>query len=263
MTMTNKALLKYLDEPATMGGSVKHFYLPSWQRKALLALALLSVLVLISLRFEAIDIAVADYYFDAQRHVFPWKNSWFAKAFMHGYIKDGLQLAGVLLCAAVLIDLVKPWLNAPLLRIRLRFIALSAVLISSITTLLKQRSVLHCPWDIDRYGGAFHHLSLFDAIPAHYAAGHCFPAGHATSGLWLAACCVFWLPHQPKTAWRVFLAGLSVGIALGWVQQMRGAHFLSHTLTTVWIACCILLCLFMFTPSLSPSSLFTPPLKEK
>lgn len=233
------------------------------QRKAIFALVLLGLLVLLTLRFDAIDIAVADYYFDAQRQLFPWKSSWFAKTLMHGYIKDVLQLAGVLLCAAVLTDWVKPWLNAPLLRLRLRFIALSAVLISGITTLLKQRSVLHCPWDIDRYGGAFQHLSFFDAIPAHYAAGHCFPAGHATTGLWLAACCVFWLPQQPKIAWRVFLAGLSVGIALGWVQQMRGAHFLSHTLMTVWIACCILLCLFMLAPSLFISPLFTPPLNEK
>ncbi|EUJ11625.1 PAP2 (acid phosphatase) superfamily protein [Methylophilaceae bacterium 11] len=225
--------------------------LTAWQRKALWGLLLLGVLVLITMRFDAIDIAFADYYFDAQQQIFPWKNTWFAKTLMHGYVKTILQVAAALVCLAVLSDGVKPWLNAPLLRVRLRFIALSAVLISSITTLFKQTSVLHCPWDIDRYGGAYQHLSFFDATPLHYLAGHCFPAGHATTGLWLAACCVFWLPHQPKVAWRVGLAGLSVGIALGWVQQMRGAHFLSHTLMTVWIACFILFCQFMFTPSLN------------
>jgi len=27
-----------------------------------------------------------------------------------------------------------------------------------------------------------------------------------------------------------------LGAALGWIQQMRGAHFLTHTLWSMWIA---------------------------
>jgi membrane-associated PAP2 superfamily phosphatase len=62
--------------------------------------------------------------------------------------------------------------------------------------------------------------------------------------LWLAAFAVFWLPEQPAKAMRVFLTGLGVGIFMGLVQQVRGAHFLTHTLWSVWIAIAILLIIF-------------------
>ena len=48
--------------------------------------------------------------------------------------------------------------------------------------------------------------------------------------------CVWWLPHRPRIAASVFAAGIAAGFALGWVQQLRGAHFLSHTLWSLWIA---------------------------
>ena len=94
-------------------------------------------------------------------------------------------------------------------------------------------------------------LRLFDAVPSAMQSGHCFPAGHATVALWLAALCVFWLPHKPKTAFAVFLSGLSVGFALGWVQQMRGAHFLFHTLWATWFAALVVVVMLSYTKPLN------------
>jgi membrane-associated PAP2 superfamily phosphatase len=110
--------------------------------------------------------------------------------------------------------------------------------------LWKARSALHCPWDVDRYGGAAPYLRLLDGVPAGWSNGACFPAGHASSALWLAAFCVWWLPQAPRKAAAVFAAGLAAGFALGWVQQLRGAHFLSHTLWSVWTAAAVLWALF-------------------
>jgi membrane-associated PAP2 superfamily phosphatase len=222
-----------------------------FQRKAFYALVLTGLLLLILMRFPYLDVALADIYFDADQQIFPLKNTWFAKTLMHEYVKLCLQYVGLALCVAVLSDIVQPWFSNAWLRVRLRFVALSAVSIPLVITLLKRISVLHCPWDIDRYGGVYPYIAMFDPLPAHMIAGHCFPAGHATSGLWLAACAVFWWPHQPNIAGRVFAIGLMVGFVLGWVQQMRGAHFLSHTLMSVWLACCILLILYVLTPALT------------
>jgi len=61
---------------------------------------------------------------------------------------------------------------------------------------------------------------------------------------------VFWLPHAPFRAFRVFVAGLAVGLALGWVQQMRGAHFLTHTLATLWVSSAVLLAVLVVMPRL-------------
>lgn len=230
---------------------VKAYPLMPFHRRAMFGLVLTGLLILLLMRFSYVDIAIEDIYFDVQQQAFPWKNTWFAKTMMHEHVKLILESVGVLVCGLAVSDLIKPWLSSQWLRVRLRFVALSAVLIPLAITLFKRSTPLHCPWDIDRYGGAYPHLSLFSPIPTGMSYGHCFPAGHASTGLWLAAFAVFWLPHQPKHAWLIACLGLSVGFVLGWVQQMRGAHFLTHTLMSVWLACCILLILHIFTPQLN------------
>ncbi len=169
---------------------------------------------------------------------------------MHIYIKDVIMIIGFALISFVLIDVVVAfkWLTN-WLRIRLRFAAISAVLVPLIISVLKQQSVLHCPWDEQRYGGAAPYLRLLDSVPPTMQAGHCFPAGHASTGLWLAAFCVFWLPNRPRMAIGVFFTGLGVGFVLGWVQQMRGAHFLSHTLWSMWIASAIVIVMLRVSQS--------------
>src|SRR5690606_23704522 len=118
----------------------------------------------------------------------------------------------------------------------LRFVALAALLEPALVGSLKASSNLQCPFGADLYGGAQPLMRLFDAIPEGWRAGHCFPAGHASAGMWLSALGVFWLPTRPRMALAWFAAGLSVGLFMGWVQQMRGMHFLSHTLATAWVS---------------------------
>lgn len=212
---------------------------------------MLSALLVISIgRFTNIDLIIEDYYYSPELHVFIWKNSWFAQQLMHVYVKYIMILIACSCIGFVVIDtlshfkFIDAWA-----RDRLRFVAIAAVLIPFIITGLKQASALHCPWDVQRYGGAAPYLRLFDAIPANIESGHCFPAGHASTGLWLAAFCVFWLPHRPRLALVVFFAGLGIGFLFGWVQQMRGAHFLTHTFTSVWIATAIILIMLSFSQS--------------
>lgn len=206
-----------------------------------------SLLLLVWLQqFTALDIAIEDWYFDPVLQNFPWKNTWFAKDVMHGYLKNVLTILGTVIITFCIIDIFKPIKKInTLLRLRLRFVALSAIAIPTLIAYIKSLSSAHCPCDIAQFGGHYPHTLLFESLPASFKAGHCFPAGHASTGLWLAAFCIFWLPHAPRKAWFVFFLGLSVGFVLGWVQQMRGAHFLSHTLWSMWIASAVIFGLLM------------------
>jgi membrane-associated PAP2 superfamily phosphatase len=112
----------------------------------------------------------------------------------------------------------------------LRVIAWSAALVPLVISLLKQNSDAHCPWDLARYGGAQPYVRPFDTLPLHALPGHCLPAGHASSALWLISLAVLWLPGEERKAWRAAGTALALGLAVGWMQQMRGAHFLTHTL---------------------------------
>ncbi len=188
-----------------------------------------------------IDLWLADLYYDPVRRVFPWDNTWFARDFMHGYLKNVIVWFGFLAIAATLIDLVYPlFRKSPLRRLQWRFVAIASILEPLLVRTLKASSNLHCPVGIDLYGGRAPLLRLFDAVPLDWHAGHCFPAGHASAGMWLSALAVFWLPANPRKALAVFLGGLFVGLTMGWVQQMRGMHFLTHTLATAWLSTALL-----------------------
>lgn len=205
-------------------------------------LALSAMVILLIGEFTQIDFMIEDFYYDSTLKTFPWKNAWFAKILMHVYIKNLILSCGFLLYLFLLIDLFKPMhIVNSWLRFRLRFVATASVVIPVTLSLLKKHSVLHCPWDIDRYNGSAPFLKLLDYVPKGLEAGACFPAGHASTGLWLASLCVFWLPTNPTKAKYVFAMGLFTGFILGWVQQMRGAHFLFHTLWSMWIASFIIL----------------------
>ena len=108
---------------------------------------------------------------------------------------------------------------------------------------LKRGSALHCPWGVDLYGGKSPFLRLLDVVPEAWQAGHCFPAGHASTAMWFSALAVLWLPENPRRATLVFLAGIGAGFILGWVQQMRGQHFLTHTLWTAWLSSALIVAL--------------------
>ena len=218
-------------------------------QKAFLLLAITLIVILCLGQFTNLDLMIQDYYYDAKLQIFPWDKTWFAHYFMHDHVKAVIIRSGQLLILLVLIDAIKPWqkINA-FVRTRLRFIAISSLLVPAAVRTVKQYSILHCPFEIDRYGGDTPFIRLLDSVPALVKAGHCFPAGHATTGLWLAAICVFWLPHDTAKATKMFFAGLSVGVILGWVQQMRGHHFLFHTLWSSWIASLVLVSmLFVFS----------------
>lgn len=225
------------------------FRLPGqFYRTATLALLGTALLLLLVGQYTDIDRWLADLHYDASAGGFPWRNTWFATDFMHGYVKNVLVWLGLITIAAALADLVSPRRFLPAQRsTQLRILALSACLEPLIVKSLKQTTYLQCPWSIDLYGGSAPMLRILDTVTATMQKAACFPAGHASTGMWLVALAVFWLPGKPRRAALGYLAGLSIGLALGWVQQMRGAHFLTHTLWTAWIASALLLLLIALT----------------
>jgi len=47
---------------------------------------------------------------------------------------------------------------------------------------------------------------------------------------------VFFVPYQLKRAAVALTVFLVIGFAVGWMQQLRGAHFLFHTLWSMWLS---------------------------
>jgi membrane-associated PAP2 superfamily phosphatase len=193
-------------------------------------------------RATDLDLMLADTMFDAGARGFTWRHAWLTETFSHTILKSLLTLAAAWFIVAAAWDTWRPRAGRDALdRLRLRVVGLSALLVPLVISTLKQASIAHCPWDLARYGGTEPYLRLFDALPLGVPAGHCLPAGHASSALWLVSLCVYWLPGRPRGARKVALSALLFGGLLGWMQQLRGAHFLTHTLWSIWLACAVVL----------------------
>lgn len=212
-------------------------------RRLAIALALAALLILWEGN-SGLDLWLADAMFDFHIHEFPWRHAWLTEHVGHGMLKLLLTGLGALPVAVVTWDgLRRGRALAPWWRLRIRLLALCAVLAPAAVSLLKRASLSHCPWDLARYGGYQPYYRLLELVPRWVEAGHCLPGGHASSALWLVGLAVFWLPHDVRRAAWVAVSALAFGGLVGWMQQMRGAHFLSHTLWSMWIAAAILLSL--------------------
>ena len=102
--------------------------------------------------------------------------------------------------------------------------------------ILKTLTGVYSPTDLLPYGGEHEHIGFVAQLYTYgmTAGGRSFPAGHASGGFALMA--LFYLPVQTRMKRSFLLIGLLAGWSMGIYQMARGEHFLSHTLTTMFIA---------------------------
>lgn len=213
--------------------------------KAVLALLLTMPILLLWIGTHTdLDLILADAAFDRDTGAFPWRHAWLTEVFSHRILKHAFIALAVGFVLMAGWDLISPRPWPGLRRRQMRVVALSAIVIPTVISLLKQVSSSHCPWDLARYGGSAPYVRLLQALPLEIEPGRCMPAGHASSALWLISLAVFFLPRRPVCAAAVFGFFLTVGFGVGWLQQLRGAHFLTHTLWSIWIACAVVCALF-------------------
>ncbi len=125
------------------------------------------------------------------------------------------------------------WQNWYIRRWEFGYFFSMVVLTTASIGILKSQSAHACPWDmtIPTHNGILWDFSA--------TAGHCFPGGHASSGFALMAGYFVYRISNRKRAYFLLIGAVILGLAMGWAQMMRGAHFLSHNLWTGWIIWCI------------------------
>lgn len=163
------------------------------------------------------------------------RNAFFLKNVMHEGMRSANIVALSSLALLALWDYFRPlhWLASKHLHLRV-FLVCATVFIGGIAA-LKSFTTPACPWDFAQFGGDKQPLPYSDIFNVSaFGQGHCFPAGHSTSGyVWMAFAFLF---SQSAHSFRrsVFFL-LPIGLSLSAAQIIRGAHFLSHELTTLGI----------------------------
>lgn len=165
---------------------------------------------------------------------FPWKQQWFLYEVLH---EGGRHLAWLLM---LVLSLSVWWPPGPLAglpqRRRLQ-LAVSTLAAAFAISVLKKASLTSCPWELAEFGGLARYASHWSQL-VDGGSGHCFPAGHASSGFAFLGGYFAFRDVDPRLARRWLAAAMAAGFVLGLAQQWRGAHFMSHTLWTAavcWI----------------------------
>ena len=114
-------------------------------------------------------------------------------------------------------------------------LVVSILLGLALVVAIKRISSTSCPWDLAEFGGLARYVSHWRFGLVDGGGAHCFPAGHASAGFAFVGGYFVLRDRAPRAA-RIWLAAaLAAGLVLGVSQQMRGAHFMSHTLWTAWL----------------------------
>ena len=177
-----------------------------------------------------LDVPMAHWF--GNSHGFALQNDWFMVNVAH---EGARRLAWVIVLG---LSLMIWWPLGLLQKVpysRRVQLVVGALLSLIVMALMKRISATSCPWDISDFGGVGHYVSHWAWGVTDGGGGHCFPAGHASAGFAFISG-YFALRHNLPRAARIWLAAaLVAGFALGLAQQMRGAHFMSHTLWTAWL----------------------------
>ena len=197
-------------------------------------LALATLALLVAWDLSGADLALA--HLSGGPAGFPLRDAWVLTSVLH----QGGRIAGWALALALVLAVWWPvGFMARLSFSRRLQLAVTPMVITAAIGVLKATSGTDCPWHLAGFGGLAayrsHWLDLFHGS----GGGHCFPAGHAGAGFAFVGGYWAWRDTAPRLARAWLLAALATGLVLGVGQQLRGAHFMSHTLWAGWIACAV------------------------
>jgi membrane-associated PAP2 superfamily phosphatase len=198
--------------------------------------ALLLFAALLAWDASPLDITLADWFGGPAG--FPLKEHWLFTAVLHEGARAASWLLLLVLCVMVW------WPRGPFGRIgiarRAQVVVTMLVAVLAVSG-LKSVSRTSCPWDLAAFGRVAQHVSHWAWATGDGGAGRCFPAGHASAGFGFFGGYFAFAERAPRFAQAWLGATLFFGLLLGFAQQARGAHFMSHTLWTGWICWCVAL----------------------
>ncbi|EJL82667.1 PAP2 (acid phosphatase) superfamily protein [Polaromonas sp. CF318] len=191
---------------------------------------LLGLALLIAWDHSGLDLWMAHWFGSSSG--FPLEDHWFWRGTLHDDIRWLPWVVELALLAAVARPFGALRRLAAERRVQLALTTLVSLLVIST---LKLHSLTSCPWELREFGGTVAYVSHWAWGVRDGGSGGCFPAGHASAGFAFIGGFFAFRHALPRTARRWLAGALLAGLVLGLAQQVRGAHYMSHTLWTAWL----------------------------
>ena len=186
-----------------------------------------------------LDMPLARWWGDAQG--FALRDGWLLSDVLH----DGGRRLAWAITLALCVGVWWPWgwLRGISMARRLQWAATTLVAALAVST-IKSFSGTSCPWDMAEFGGVARYAAhggshWLQLMQGDGGSGKCFPAGHASAGFAFMGGHFALRTGHPARARAALAAAVVAGLVLGLGQQLRGAHFMSHTLWSGWVCWCV------------------------
>ena len=203
-----------------------------YQRQGIL-LGLFFLLLWFVFDYTNLDYWVSAQVFDFKNHNWIYAQNFWIKQVGYYGIKDLLITYAILLIAMFVSSFW--WQKTRPYRMILFFLILCIALVPAEIAFLKQTFYKPRPEQVIAFGGTMPHVDLFATLPNELSATN-WPGGHASGGAALMSWYFIGWTYSRRWGWVGFGVGLLVSNLMGWSQILRGQHFLSHNLWTLWFA---------------------------
>lgn len=190
-----------------------------------------------------LDWQLANYWYQLEGQQWALRSAWLTQTIIH----DGGHDLAVGLYIAVLVLYLSAFKSSFLAKYKsgLAYLSLSLPIATLTVSLFKRLTTADCPWSVIDFGGQHVYQSWFYNLWSQITeAGHCFPAGHASSAYMFFGLYFFSHHYWPTKSTFILISVITMGLIFGFAQQLRGAHFISHDLTSALI--CWLVCWFIW-----------------
>ncbi len=192
--------------------------------------SMVSVVLLLLWDASGLDVWMAALFGTASG--FPLQDHWLWNGVLHDKIKPFTWAFEIALLAGIAF----PFAALRALPVARRAqLAVTTLLALLLVSSIKLRSATSCPWDLQQFGGAAIYVSHWARGVLDGGGGGCFPAGHASAGFAFLGGFFVFRRSRPSLAWGWLAGAMAFGLLLGMAQQIRGAHYMSHTLWTAWL----------------------------
>lgn len=205
----------------------------------------LSLLAVLAWEATGADMALMRLYGSASGFV--WRDAWLTSRLLH----DGGRWLALGVLALVAWDAVRPLLAGPSRAARAHWLGVTLFALVLVPA-LKRLNSTSCPWELAEFGGTARYVWHGLLWVRDGGGGHCFPSGHAVAAFAFFGLYFLWRGHRPRFARAALLGVVVLGLAFGWAQMARGAHFASHTLWSAWL--CWAVCVVAAQPMRNPGS---------
>lgn len=195
-----------------------------------------------------LDLSISDIFFNHALHKWSYGESWWSVTLIHIWGKD--LIAAIFIASLLGFGLSFFVKRFETFRFVCAYIAMTIFIATVIVALLKQYSNVDCPWDLQFFNGVKPYYHIFSHKPSNFVAGKCYPGGHSSGGFSLLLLYFLFLDYKKSYAYMGLGIGLTMGAIFGFGQLVRGAHFVSHDMTSAmicWLIALVLYKIFMYS----------------